>query len=161
MAPESTPALRALAQARIPFDVRTYAPNGAVERHAYGHEAAEALGVDPSRIFKTLVAVVDERFVVAVVPVATDLDLKALADAAGARRARLADPADAERLSGSVVGGISPIAMRRPTVTFVDSSAGAFDRILVSAGRRGVQVELAPGDLVRVTNASFRSIART
>jgi len=163
MATESTPALRALAGAGIRHEVRAYEPPAASargERHAYGDEAAAALGVDAARIFRTLVALVDDLPVVAVVPVAGQLDLKALAAVLGGRRAILADPAVAERLSGSVVGGISPLGMRRALPTVVDESAAQFERVLVSAGRRGLQVELAPDDLVRAASARLAPIAR-
>ena len=103
---------------------------------------------------------VDGRLVVGVVPVAGELDLKAVAGAAGGRRAELADPALAERASGSVVGGISPLGHRRPMPVYLDSSAGAFATIFVSGGRRGLQVELAPGDLVRLAGATMAPIAR-
>ena len=105
-------------------------------------------------------AAVDGSFAVAIVPVAGELDLKALADALGGRRAEMADPAAAERATGYVVGGISPIGQRRRLPTVLDSSAAAFETVLVSAGRRGLQVELAPGDLVRVTTAISAPIAR-
>ena len=114
------------------------------ERPSYGLDAAAALGVDPRRIFKTLVAAVDGDLAVAIVPVAGELDLKSLADALGGRRAELADPAAAERATGYVVGGISPIGQRRRLPTVLDASAAAFETILVSAGRRGLQVEIAP-----------------
>jgi len=130
------------------------------ERSGYGLEAAAALGVDPTRVFKTLVATLDDRHIAAVVPVAGELDLKRLADAAGGRRAAMADAAAAERASGSVIGGISPLGMRRPLPTVVDASALELRTMFVSGGRRGLQVELAPADLVRLTAATVASIAR-
>ncbi|GAA2105466.1 Cys-tRNA(Pro) deacylase [Microlunatus panaciterrae] len=147
----ATPATVALTRAGVAFVLRTYEHRPG--DHGYGEEAAEALGVDPRRIFKTLVAEVDSELVVAVVPVARQLDLKALAVAIGGKRAQLADPAVAARSSGYVIGGISPVGQRTRLRTVVDDSALTFDTVLVSAGRRGLQVELAPADLVRVTQA--------
>jgi Cys-tRNA(Pro)/Cys-tRNA(Cys) deacylase len=116
--------------------------------------------VDPARLFKTLVAMVDGRPVVAIVPVGGTLDLKALAAAFGGRRADLADPAEAERATGYVIGGISPLGLRRRLPAVLETSATAHATILVSAGRRGLQVELAPGDLLRATGAVVAAIAR-
>jgi Cys-tRNA(Pro)/Cys-tRNA(Cys) deacylase len=130
------------------------------ERPQYGLDAAAALGVDPGRILKTLVADVDGRPACAIVPVDRTLDLKALADALGGRRAAMADPAAAEKATGYVVGGISPIAQRRRLPTVLDAGAGDHDLVLVSAGRRGLQIELAPADLVRATGAIVARIAR-
>jgi Cys-tRNA(Pro)/Cys-tRNA(Cys) deacylase len=161
----STRAIAELRRSGIAHTVREYdAPAataaGRHERPSYGLDAAAALGVDPRRIFKTLVAAVDGSLAVAIVPVAGELDLKALADALGGRRAEMADPAAAERATGYVVGGISPIGQRRRLPTVLDPSAATFETILVSAGRRGLQVELAPGDVVRVTSAIYAPIAR-
>lgn len=146
-----TPATVLLTAQRIPHTLHPYevspdAPN-------YGALVAEALGVAPERVFKTLIAEVDGRLVVGVVPVTGDLDLKALAQAAGGKRAALADRAAAERSSGYVRGGISPLGQRRPLPTVVDDSALALDHMLVSAGRRGLQVAVAPADLIRLTDA--------
>ncbi len=128
---------------------------------SYGVEAAQALGVDPRQVFKTLLAAVDGDLVVAVVPVSGSLDLKALAAAVGGKRAQLADRAEAERSTGYVVGGVSPIAQRRRLPTIVDASADGFERVHVSAGRRGLDVALAPADLVRLTGATVAPIGRT
>jgi Cys-tRNA(Pro)/Cys-tRNA(Cys) deacylase len=161
-----TPALAALAAAGTAHVVHEYEapePAGARDRDArphYGLDAAAALGVDPARIFKTLVASVDGRLVVGVVPVSGELDLKALAEAAGGRRAELAEPEAAQRATGSVVGGISPLGHRRPMPVYVDAGAAAFATIFVSGGRRGLQVELAPADLVRLAGATTARIAR-
>jgi Cys-tRNA(Pro)/Cys-tRNA(Cys) deacylase len=165
MAAGGTRALDALRRAKVAYTAHEYEarePHGRDRdaRRSYGDEAASALGVDPERIHKTLVASVDGRLVVAVVPVAAELDLKALAAAVGGRRAEMADPADAERAPGYVRGGISPIGGRRLLATVVDAAAETWDTIYVSAGRRGLQVELAPGDLVRVTGAGIAPIAR-
>jgi Cys-tRNA(Pro)/Cys-tRNA(Cys) deacylase len=146
-----TPATALLATAKVdfalhPYDVSPDAPN-------YGALVAEALGVPPDSVFKTLVAEVDGALTVAVVPVTGDLDLKALAAAAGGKRAALADRAAAERSSGYVRGGISPLGQRRTLPTVIDASALDLDRMYVSAGRRGLQASLAPADLVRLTHA--------
>ena len=153
-----TPAVRALERAGVVHTVHPYDhdPRAA----SYGLEAAEVLGVDPARVLKTLLADVDGRLVVAVVPVSGRLDLKALARASGARRAEMADPATAERATGYVVGGISPLGQRRTHDTVVDSSALDHDTVLVSAGRRGLDVELAPADLVALTSATTAPIAQ-
>jgi Cys-tRNA(Pro)/Cys-tRNA(Cys) deacylase len=162
----STRAIAELRRAGVAHTVREYeapAPAGRAARDtrpSYGLDAAAALGVDPARIFKTLVASVDGRLAVAIVPAAGELDLKAFADAVGGRRAGLADPAAAERATGYVVGGISPMGQKKRLPTVLDDSATDFTTVLVSAGRRGLQVELAPKDLARVTSASLAPIAR-
>lgn len=126
---------------------------------AYGSEAADALGLDPGQVFKTLVArQADGTHVVAVVPVAGRLDLKALARAAGTKSTTMADPGDAERITGYVVGGISPFGQRRRLATFVDTSAEALGSVFVSAGRRGVEIELAPADLMAVLDGRLAPI---
>jgi len=127
---------------------------------SYGPEAAAALGVDPAQVFKTLITDVDGALTVAVVPVDAQLDLKALAAAVGGKRAVMADPAAAQRATGYVVGGISPLGQKRRLATVVDASALLFPTVLVSAGRRGVDVELAPADLVRLTGARTADVAR-
>jgi len=127
---------------------------------SYGGEAAAAMGISPDRVFKTLLADVDGRLTVAVVPVAGQLDLKALARAVGGRKAVMAEPRAAERATGYVVGGISPLGQRRPHPTVVDESALGFDTVFVSAGRRGLEVELAPTDLVRLTGAVTAPVGR-
>lgn len=160
----ATPALLALRSAGVAHVVHEYEADDArvraEGRHAYGLEAAAALGVAPDRILKTLVATVDGTLTVAVVPVSGELDLKRLADAVGGRRAAMAEPVAAERATGYVVGGISPLGGRRRLPTVVDASALTHARILVSAGRRGLQVELDPADLVRLTGAVVAPIAR-
>lgn len=160
----STRAIAELRRAGVAHTVHEYdAPSGAAsghDRRGYGLEAAAALGIDPRRIFKTLIASVDGRLAAAIVPVAGELDLKALAGAIGGRRAEMADPAAAERATGYVVGGISPLGQRRPLPTVLDASAGDQPTILVSAGRRGLQVELAPADLARVASATLAPIGR-
>lgn len=151
----ATPATRSLAAGGFSFTERPYAH----DPHApsYGLEAAEALGVDPARVFKTLLAqtdlAADHGLVVGIVPVTGQLDLKALAAAVGAKRASMADQSDAERITGYVVGGISPIGQKRSLTTVLDDSALAHPSIYVSGGRRGLDLELAPADLVTLTRA--------
>ncbi|WP_366146544.1 YbaK/EbsC family protein [uncultured Pseudokineococcus sp.] len=139
-----------------PFERVAHAPAEA----GYGQEAAAALGVDPARVLKTLVAEVDGSPLLAVVPVAGRLDLRALAAARGGRRAALCEPAAAQRLTGGVVGAISPLGLRRPLPVVVDASAAAHPTVLVSAGRRGLDVELAPADLVRLAGATYAPVGR-
>lgn len=154
-----TPATVALTEAGTAFTVHAYEHDPASP--SYGEEAAEALGVSPDRVFKTLVADVDGRLTVAVVPVAGSLDLKALASAVGGKRATMADPSAAERTTGYVRGGISPLGQRKLLPTVLDASARSHETICVSAGRRGLEVELAPTDLATLTNAVFATIGRT
>jgi len=137
----------------VPYEAREPAGRARDARPAYGAEAAAALGIPPDRICKTLVAGADGELVLAVVPVASRLDLKRLAVAVGAHRAELADAAAAERATGYVVGGISPLGTRRPLRVVVDASVIDLDEVLVSAGRRGLQVALAPADLVEACGA--------
>lgn len=153
-----TPATVALTAAGIAFTAHAYDhdPRAA----SFGLEAAEKLGIDPARVFKTLVAVVDGGLAVGVVPVAMQLDLKALASAVGGKRAELADPAIAARRTGYVVGGISPIGQKTPLPIVVDESAILCETILVSGGRRGFDVELAPDDLVAIVAGTYAPIAR-
>jgi Cys-tRNA(Pro)/Cys-tRNA(Cys) deacylase len=150
----------ALARAGIPFELHPYEARGAAGATSYGLEAASALGVDPAHVFKTLVAAGDGRLVVAVVPVSASLDLKALAGAVGAKRAELAEPGQAERATGYVVGGISPVGGRTSLPVVVDDSALGLEAVYVSAGRRGLQVSLAPADLVSVTGARTARLRR-
>jgi len=152
-----TPAIQALERAGVVHTVLPYQHDPRAE--SYGLEAAEALGVDPARVFKTLMAEADGQLVVAVVPVSARLDLKGLARAVGARKASMADPAAAQRATGYVVGGISPLGQKRPHPTVVDVSALDHPTVLVSAGRRGLDVELAPTDLVSLTSATTAPIA--
>jgi Cys-tRNA(Pro)/Cys-tRNA(Cys) deacylase len=155
----ATPAVKALEKARVAHTLHPYDPEHPSDL-GHGEAAVAALGADPRQVFKTLVARVDGTLTVAVVPVSGTLDLKALAAAAGGRKAAMADPADAERTTGYVVGGISPLGQRKALPTVVDSSALHFPTVLVSAGRRGLQVELAPADLVRLTRARTAPIGR-
>jgi Cys-tRNA(Pro)/Cys-tRNA(Cys) deacylase len=154
-----TPAVVALEKARVPHTLHPYDADHP-DTHGYGEGAVAAVGADTRRVFKTLVTRVDGALTVAVVPVSGTLDLKALAAAAGGRKAAMADPADAERTTGYVRGGISPLGQRKALPTVVDDSALTFDTVLVSAGRRGLQVELPPADLVRLTRARTAPIGR-
>ncbi|TQJ36235.1 Cys-tRNA(Pro) deacylase [Arthrobacter sp. SLBN-122] len=148
---QGTPATAALTAAGVPFVLHPYTHDPSAP--SYGAEAAEALGIDPSRVFKTLMVDVEGRLAVGIVPVSGSLDLKAMASALGAKKAAMADPAAAQRRTGYVLGGISPIGQRQPSPTVLDSTALGLDTILVSGGRRGLDVELAPADLARLTNA--------
>ena len=156
MAGKGTPATALLARHRVEHRLHSYTHGAGA---AYGPEAAEALGLDPARVFKTLVAEVDGTLTVGVVPVSSTLDLKALAAAVGGKRARMADVAAAERATGYVAGGISPLGGRKRLPTVLDSSAEQLPTVFCSAGRRGLEVELAPADLARLTGARFAPIA--
>jgi Cys-tRNA(Pro)/Cys-tRNA(Cys) deacylase len=154
-----TPAINAAKKAGISYRIHEYAHDPNAE--SYGLEAAEKLGVPAERVFKTLVAELDDgRLAVGIVPVATSLNLKSLASAVGARRAEMADMAKAERTTGYVAGGISPIGQKKRLPAVLDASAEAHETIYVSAGRRGVEIELSPGDLLRLINGQFAVIAR-
>jgi Cys-tRNA(Pro)/Cys-tRNA(Cys) deacylase len=154
----ATPAIAALVEAGVAHTIHQYDRDPA--HGSYGREAAEAMGVDPARVFKTLVATVNGKLVVGIVPVAASLDLKALAGALGAKKAELADPAAAERSSGYKLGAISPLGQRRRLATVLDESATGWDTVFCSAGHRGLEVELAPGDLGALTGAEVARIAR-
>ncbi len=153
-----TPATVTLEAAGIPFTVRAYDHDPAAK--SFGLEAAQSLGVDPARVFKTLLAQSGSGLVVAIVPVTGLLDLKALALAVGMKKASMADPVDARRSSGYVLGGISPIGQRKPLPTVLDESAKEHKTILVSGGRRGLDLELAPADLIAVTKGRYAAIGR-
>lgn len=154
----ATPATVALKRLGINFQVRSYQHDPNV--NDFGSEAAAALGVPGERGFKTLLAETDGSLVVGIVPVTGLLDLKALAAEFGARKAAMADPALAERKTGYVVGGISPIGQRTRLRTVLDESALGFETVLVSGGRRGFDIELSPRDLIQVTGAAVAPIAR-
>lgn len=153
-----TPATTALTKAGIAFTIHEYAHDA--KASSYGLEAAQALGLDPATVFKTLLADVDGRLVVAVVPVNGQLDLKSLAAAVDGKRAAMADPTVAERSTGYVVGGISPVGQRRKLPTVVDDTAELYPIVYVSGGRRGLDLGLAPADLLAVTGASTAAISR-
>ncbi|THA52089.1 Cys-tRNA(Pro) deacylase [Streptomyces sp. A1136] len=154
----ATPAIAALTAAGAEFTTHAYEHDPS--HPSYGEEAAQKMGVAPEQVFKTLVADVDGVLTVAVVPVSGSLDLKALAGAVGGKRAAMADPALAQRTTGYVLGGISPLGQRRVLRTVVDASAARHRTICVSAGRRGLEVELAPATLTALTSATVASIAR-
>ena len=155
--PSGTPALVVLQSAGVDFSVHTYTHDPAAE--SFGMEAAEALGLDPATVFKTLLAEVDGAPVVAIVPVTGQLDLKALAAARGGKRARMMDVAAAERLTGYVAGGISPLGQRKALPTVIDASAGALPTIYVSGGQRGLDIGIAPQDLVQLTAAEVAPLS--
>ena len=158
MSGRGTPATLLLEREGVPHTVHRYE----VDAHAgsYGEAAAAALGVEPERMLKTLLVRVDGRLVCGVVPVAGSLDLKALAGAVGAKRSAMAEPEVAERSTGYVVGGISPLGQRTRLPTVVDETAELWDTVVVSGGRRGLSVELAPADLVRLTAAVVADVVR-
>jgi len=157
VAGRGTAATIALERAKIPFTLHEYARD---PRHgSYGLEASEALGIPPERVFKTLVAAVDGALAVGVLPAGRQLDLKALAAAVGGKKAAMAEAAAAERATGYVAGGISPIGQKRRLPVVVDSSALALGTMFCSAGRRGLEIEIAPADLIRAVHAKVAAIA--
>lgn len=155
---DSTPAFAALHRANVQFTSHSYVHDPRAE--SFGMEAATALGVEPGRVFKTLMAVIDKELCVGVVPVMGSLDLKALADAVGGKRAQMADAAQAQRATGYVIGGISPVGQKKAHRTVIDRTASQWSTIFVSGGRRGLEAELHPDDLIRVTRAVVARIAR-
>lgn len=157
MAGTATPATTLLAKRRVPFQVHPYQVSP--DTPDYGAAVAAALGVAPAQVFKTLVAQVDGALAVGVVPVTGELDLKAFAVALGGKRAVLAERVLAERTTGYVRGGISPLGQRRRLPTVLDASADRYAEVYVSAGRRGLQLSIAPGDLAALTDARFAPIA--
>lgn len=157
MASRATPATALLDQQAVPFTLHEYVVDP--DAPSYGEGAAAAIGVDPARVFKTLVAEVDGRLTVGVVPVTGTLSLKALAAAAGGKRATMADPAAAQRATGYVTGGISPLGQRSRLPMVIDGSARRWPTVYVSAGRRGLQVEVSPDELLRLTSATLADIA--
>ncbi|WP_461174669.1 Cys-tRNA(Pro) deacylase [Arthrobacter sp. Z1-9] len=150
-ASQGTPATAVLAAAGVSFVLHPYAHHPSAA--SYGAEAAEVLGIDPSKVFKTLMVEVEGRLAVGIVPVSGTLDLKAFASSLGAKKAAMADPAAAQRRTGYVLGGISPLGQRLPSPTVLDHSALALETLLVSGGKRGLDIELAPADLIRLTDA--------
>lgn len=159
MAGRGTPATALLAKRKVPHEVHTYAHHDGGPGTGYGEEAVREMGQDPRRVFKTLVALVDGVLTVGIVPVSAQLDLKALAAAAGGKRAVLAEIADAERATGYVAGGISPLGQRKRLPTVLDASAHEHPTVFCSGGRRGLEIELAPSDLVTLTAATVAPIA--
>jgi Cys-tRNA(Pro)/Cys-tRNA(Cys) deacylase len=154
----ATPATRVAQRAGIDHRVHAYRHDAGVE---FGIEAVQRLGLDPARVYKTLVAKTsDDDYVVAVVPVAAQLDLKALAATVSAKHAEMARPVDAQRLTGYPIGGISPLGQKRRLPTVIDATASSFATIFVSAGKRGLELELAAADLVQLTNGTLAEVAR-
>ena len=153
----STPATMSLTRAGVAFTVHEYQAADDSDG-TYGEAVAAALGVDPDRVFKTLVTLVDGRPTVAIVPVAGQLSLKALCRAVGGRRAELASPQDAQRWTGFVIGGMSPFGQKRRLPTVVDATVLGFEAVFVGGGRRGIQVELAPDDLLAVAGAEVAEL---
>jgi Cys-tRNA(Pro)/Cys-tRNA(Cys) deacylase len=154
----ATRAIEMLISRGVDHRVHTYEHDPSAR--SYGQEAAEALGIEPARVFKTLVASVGPNLVVAVVPVTGELDLKALASELGAKRAEMAEGPAAERATGYVLGGISPVGQKRALATVIDATATTWDTVFVSGGRRGLEIEIDPQDLVDVTSARVAAIAR-
>ncbi|MBW8173257.1 Cys-tRNA(Pro) deacylase [Ornithinimicrobium sp. Arc0846-15] len=153
-----TPATAALDADGAPYRALPYEHDPSAE--SYGLEAAQALGVDPARVFKTLLVKGESTLLVGIVPVSGALDLKTLAAAAGVKKVAMAGAQEAERSTGYVLGGISPIGQRKALATYLDASADNFETILVSGGKRGFDLELAPRDLLRLTGGSLAPIAR-
>jgi Cys-tRNA(Pro)/Cys-tRNA(Cys) deacylase len=153
---KGTRAIQVLERSRTDFEIHEYTVGR--DHISYGEAVALALGANPNRLFKTLIAMVDGSPVVAIVPVSGKLALKRLARAAGGKHASMAEPADAQRLTGYVVGGISPLGQKRTLPMFIDVSVDAYETIFVSGGRRGLQVELTPGDLIPLIEASRAEI---
>ncbi|WP_314326336.1 Cys-tRNA(Pro) deacylase [Paenarthrobacter ilicis] len=151
-----TPATAALAAAGVPFTAHPYQHDPANTN--FGMEASQLLGIDPARVFKTLMVDIDGHLAVAISPVSGNLDLKAAASALGSKKATMADPKAAERRTGYVLGGISPLGQRQHSPTVLDESAMSFDTILVSGGRRGLDIEVAPADLLRLTQGQTAAI---
>jgi Cys-tRNA(Pro)/Cys-tRNA(Cys) deacylase len=164
MGSQGTRAIEAARRAGIVHTVHEYAHDARASLQAggrgYALEAVDALGLEPARVFKTIVVTVDGRLALAVVPADAEVDLKAVADALGGRKAAIAPAADAERATGYVPGGISPLGTRRALPVVVDATAGVWPTIHVSAGRRGLEIELAADDLVALTKGSLAPVAR-
>ena len=157
MAARGTRATQELTRLGIAHSVLHYSHKGA--GGSYGTEAAAELGLPHEQVFKTLITSIDSRLTVAIVPVAAQLDLKALANAAGGKRAEMADRSAAERATGYVIGGISPIGQRKRLPVVIDASVARWPVVYCSAGQRGLELELAPADLIRVTDAKVADIA--
>jgi Cys-tRNA(Pro)/Cys-tRNA(Cys) deacylase len=164
MSAQGTRATGVARRAGVAFELHSYAHDARSSLkgggRGYALEAVEALGLEAARVFKTIVVAVDGRLGLAVVPADAEVDLKAVADALGGRKASIAPPAEAEKATGYVLGGISPLGTRRSLPVVVDASAGAFPTIHVSAGRRGLEIELAPGDLIALTGGRLAPVAR-
>jgi Cys-tRNA(Pro)/Cys-tRNA(Cys) deacylase len=154
-----TPAVKALQKAKVGFKTHEYSHDPAAE--SYGLEAAEKMGVDATRVFKTLVVMLDAKdYAVGVIPVSNMLSMKQIAKAAGAKKAAMADKTDVERITGYVLGGVSPLGQKKRLKTFIDQSAQQQTTVFVSAGRRGMEIELNPQDLKNQTGALFVSLTQ-
>lgn len=149
-----TPAVNIAKKAKIAYTLHSYTHDPASA--SYGEEASEKLGISADRVFKTLVAQIDSReLVVAVIPVSSMLSMKQIAKASGGKKAEMAKGADVERSSGYILGGVSPLGQKKRLRTFIDASAKNFSTIFVSAGRRGLEIELSPDDLADMTNGEW------
>lgn len=154
-----TPAIKSLQKAKLIFNIHEYHHDPAAE--SYGLEAAEKLGVAPARVFKTLVVMLDAKdYAVGVIPVESMLSMKQIAKAAGAKKAAMANKVDVERITGYVLGGVSPLGQKKRLKTFVDDSAQTLETMFISAGRRGLEVELKPQDLQSQTSAQFAPLTQ-
>lgn len=154
-----TPAITALKKAKVSYRVHAYQHDAGSS--SYGDEAARKLGIEHARVFKTLVVEADDKlFAVGIVPVSLHLDLKLMAQALGTKKVAMAEAHDAEKLTGYVLGGISPLGQKKKLATVIDASATAFATIFISAGRRGLEIELAPSDLGALTSGTFAVIGR-
>ena len=154
-----TPGINIAKKAKISYTIHEYSHDPASE--SYGYEAAEKMGVAEERVFKTLVVSLDNtELAVAVVPVSSMLNMKLIAKAAGAKKAGMAAAADVERSTGYVLGGVSPLGQKKRLKTIIDASAASFPSIYVSAGRRGLEIELSPNDLKNLTNGTFAAICQ-
>ncbi|PID44446.1 MAG: Cys-tRNA(Pro) deacylase [Proteobacteria bacterium] len=153
-----TPAIDMLERQKVAYDIHEYTHDASTS--SYGLEAAEKLGVESARVFKTLVVSLNgDELVVGIVPVCTTLNLKKIARAARAKKARMADKLLVQRVTGYVPGGVSPLGQKKRLRTFVDVSAQAYQSVYVSAGRRGLEIELSPEDLLRITAGSYHSLS--
>jgi Cys-tRNA(Pro)/Cys-tRNA(Cys) deacylase len=152
-----TPAVNIAKKAKIDYTLHSYTHDPASP--SYGEEASEKLGIPPERVFKTLVAQIDGReLVVAVIPVSSMLSMKQIAKASGGKKAQMADGSDVERSSGYILGGVSPLGQKKRLRTFINASAENFSTIYVSAGRRGLEIELSPNDLAKITDGEMVSL---
>jgi Cys-tRNA(Pro)/Cys-tRNA(Cys) deacylase len=155
-----TPAIRSLQQAKLQFKVHEYHHDPAAE--SYGLEAAEKLGVDSAQVFKTLVVMLDNKdYAVAVLPVSAMLSMKHIAKAAGAKKAAMADKLQVERMTGYVLGGVSPLGQKKRLTTFVDASAQDQNTIFFSGGRRGLEIEMSPNDFIQQTQGEFALLTQS
>jgi Cys-tRNA(Pro)/Cys-tRNA(Cys) deacylase len=153
-----TPAIKLAQKAKISFSIHEYVHDS--NHESYGLEAAQKLGVEASRVFKTLVVKLDTGMLaVAIIPVAAKLNLKTMAKACSAKRATMADPKDVERSSGYVLGGVSPLGQKKRLLSVIDNSATNFESIFVSAGKRGLEIELAPSELQQLISAQYAALA--